>query len=195
MSGRARRCRSQFGNCGERYHHAFPGCFKDLASTTSSMGMSDRRPSSLARRLALTPATAVHDFLPLGPAVPFLAGQESRSRPSSTALRSLQDAGRSPPVLRLPSRPRWAQGLEQPKELRQWRSSAASPRTATASTGRSRPSTSTSKPRWCARSGHPRRAQPSASSRAMSIMRRAGLCGASVSEGRFCAGSGGFHST
>lgn len=49
--------------------------YKRLASTASSLGMSDRRPSSLARRLALTPATAIRDFLPLVPAVPFFAGQ------------------------------------------------------------------------------------------------------------------------
>jgi uncharacterized protein (DUF736 family) len=71
--------------------------------------MSDRRPSSLKRRLALTPATAGCDFLPLAAARPFLA-QNKKVAPwlPFTACRPLRGAGRPPPVCRQPSRPRWA---------------------------------------------------------------------------------------
>ena len=73
------------------------------------LGMSDRRASSLKRRLALTPATAGYDFLPLAAARPFLA-QNKKVAPwlPSTACRPLRGAGRPPPVCRQPSRPRWA---------------------------------------------------------------------------------------
>ena len=51
------------------------------------LGMSDRRASSLKRRLALTPATAGYDFLPLVAARPFLA-QARKSCPGCPLLRA-----------------------------------------------------------------------------------------------------------
>lgn len=57
----------------------------------------------------------VRDFLPLDAARPFLAGQESLVQPPFTMFRPLRGAGRSPPVLRPPSRSRWARP-EKPKE-------------------------------------------------------------------------------
>ncbi len=70
-------------------------------------GMSDRRPSSLALRLALIPATAGLDFLPL-PASPSFLAEDKKVAPwlPSTACRPLRGAGRAPPVCRQPSRSR-----------------------------------------------------------------------------------------
>jgi hypothetical protein len=59
--------------------------------------MSDRRPTGL--RFISIPLDALH---------PFLAGQESLARPPFIASRPSSGAGRSPPILRQPSRPRWA---------------------------------------------------------------------------------------
>ncbi len=70
-------------------------------------GVSDRRPSSLALRLALIPATAGLDFLPLPASPPFLAEDKKvASWLPSTACRPLRGAGRAPPVCRQPSRSR-----------------------------------------------------------------------------------------
>lgn len=112
-------------------------------------GMSDRRPSSPKRRLALIPTTAGYDFLPLAAARPFLA-QAKKVVPwlPSTACRPLRGAGRSPPVCRQPSRPRWA--ARETERTRQWRPSAPSPRPATASPARFAPSRSMPRPSWLA---------------------------------------------
>ena len=112
--------------------------------------MSDRRASSLRAASLLSPQQPVTTFFPWTAARPFLA-QDKKVVPwlPSTACRPLRGAGRSSPVCRQPSRPRWARPGKL-KRTRQWRPSAPSPRTATASPARSAPSPSTSRPSWSA---------------------------------------------
>jgi hypothetical protein len=110
LDGRAARLPSRFGPrrarleelpdvCGVRRSGSFLGQGFDDRSSCSRpfllahprrprLGMSDRRASSLKRRLVLTPATAGYDFLPLAAARPFLA-QDKKVVPwlPSTACR------------------------------------------------------------------------------------------------------------
>ncbi len=112
--------------------------------------MSDRRPSSLKRRLALIPATAGYDFLPLAAraSIP-RARQESRALaalycgPAPSGCGSIA-SGLSPAI-------EAAMGAARETErTQQWRPSAPSPRPATASPARFAPSRSMPRPSWLA---------------------------------------------